>query len=73
MKLAYRGVVDEDGDVVGWPTLLADHNAAFVTLYHLRNYQARWRQWEPDGPVDIDQGGEGHRERIEAWLKAVQP
>lgn len=72
MKLAYRGVVDRDGTVVGWPMLLLDHAQAFAVLHHLSDYQARWRQWEPDGRVDIDPGGEEHREAIEAWVEAVQ-
>lgn len=58
MILAWRGVVDEDGDVVAWPTLLLDHNQAFATLGRLRNYRARWRQWEPGGRIDFDPGAD---------------
>ena len=56
MRLAYRGVVDSDGDIVVWPTLLADHSQAFRTLWHLKDYRARFRQWNPGEEVDFDAG-----------------
>lgn len=54
MKLALRGVVDKDGDVVAWPTLLMDHSQAFGVLPHLADYRCRWRQWEPGEAIDFD-------------------
>lgn len=58
MKLALRGVMDRDGDIIVWPMLLMDHAQAFQTLRHLADYRVRFRQWEPDGKVDIDPGAD---------------
>ena len=71
MRLAYRGVVDDDGDVVAWPMLLLDHQSAFNILSWLSDYRARWRQWKPGSPPDIDPGGEEYRPQIEEWLRKI--
>lgn len=75
MIFAWRGIVDEGGDVVAWPTVLMDHNAAFATLPMLRDYRARWRQWdnEPGAPIDFDPGAsQEDREKVQAWVDAAQ-
>lgn len=69
MKLALRGVVDADGDIVAWPTLLAEHLDAFYTLPHLEDYRCRWRQWKAGGPVDFDPGASPEDcARVEAYV-----
>lgn len=68
---AWRGVV-VDGVVWAWPMILMDHNAAFREFNHLSNYTCRWRQWQPGGPVDFDDGcSPEDREKVEKWLAAV--
>lgn len=70
MKLAWRGVVDADGDIAAWPMLLFDHNQAFAVLPHLRNCRVRWRQWNPDGPVDFDDAVSAKDQAlVEEWVK----
>lgn len=70
MKLAWRGVVDGDGDVVAWPMLLMDHNTAFATLPHLRDYRARWRQWDLGAAIDFDPGVTAEdKAKVEAWVE----
>jgi hypothetical protein len=49
-----RGVVTQEGAVVLWPTLLADHNQVFAALPHLRDYRLRWRQWAEGAAPDCD-------------------
>lgn len=56
MNLALRGVMDADGHIVVWPTLLMDHKQAFRVLPHLADYRVRFRQWGEGGPPDIDPG-----------------
>lgn len=54
-NVAWRGFVDRDGEVVAWPTLLATHSsfhASFGT--DDAEFLARWRQWYPGDPPDID-------------------
>lgn len=67
--IAWRGVVF-DGQVWAWPTLLMTHEEAFMHMPMLRNYGARWRQWEPGSEVDFDPGASPeHRALVHAWLK----
>lgn len=58
MQLGLRGVMDADGDIHTWPTLLMDHSEAFATLPHLNDYRVRFRQWgnSPGDPIDFDPG-----------------
>lgn len=71
MKPAWRGFVF-DGEVWAWPTLLMTHNQAMAQMPMLTNYDARWRQWEPGGPIDWDPGVSSEdRWLVEAWLEAV--
>ncbi len=75
MILAWRGVVDRQGDVVAWPTLLMDHNAAFAVLPYLKGYRVRWRQWENGAGayIDFDPGAsQEDREKVQAWVDAAQ-
>lgn len=70
MKCAWRGAVDQDGDVWAWPTLLQDHGAAFLTLPRLRLARARWRQWEPGGQIDFDPGATpADKKAVEQWVE----
>lgn len=71
MILAWRGVVDEDGDVVAWPMLLMDHAQAFQVLPRLANYTCRWRQWEPGGRIDFDPDSTpADQAKVEEWINA---
>lgn len=56
-SLAWRGFVTLDGEVVAWPTLLAEHND-FHGIFHTTDdgFAARWRQWSPGAKPDIDRG-----------------
>lgn len=73
MQLALRGVVDKDGDIVAWPMLAMDHDEMFAVLPHLKEYRARWRQWEPGKNVDFDPGAsEVDKIAVRAYVKVVQ-
>jgi len=70
---AWRGIVDNDGDVWAWPMLLFDHKQAFADLPLLgKRTRARWRQWEPRGPIDFDPGTSySDKLRVQAWVRAA--
>lgn len=71
MKYAWRGFVDHDGDIVAWPTLLADHNQ-FHFAFHTsdEDFIARWRQWSPGGKVDFDPGvSETTKQLVNDWVQ----
>lgn len=72
-SVAYRGFVRNDGSVIAWPTLLADHNDFLRTFYAKSDdFAARWRQWEPDGPVDFDPGAPDFaREAVKLFFEGV--
>jgi hypothetical protein len=71
MQLAWRGVVDQDGDVIAWPTPLMDHKEAFYKLPWLADYRARWRQWSPDGDIDFDKGvSPEDRAKVIEWIES---
>lgn len=70
--VAWRGVVDEFGDVWAWPTVLMEHREAFAVLPSLASYRARWRQWSPGDSIDFDPGATPEdRAKVEAWVKAA--
>ena len=71
MKMAWRGIVDADGDVIAWPMLLLDHCEAFRTMPVLqRDLRARWRQWSPGGAPDFDPGvTPDDQALVEEWLE----
>lgn len=71
MRPAWRGVL-VGGVIWAWPTLLMDHNAAFIELPHMRKYTVRWRQWEPGGAIDFDPGAtDADKALVEAWVKTA--
>ncbi len=77
MILGWRGIVDKDGDVIAWPTVLMDHNAAFGVLPSMtsRDYRARWRQWdnEPGASIDFDPGASQEDiDKVQSWVDAAQ-
>lgn len=60
MNLGLRGVMDAEGDIHVWPTILLDHNQAFATFGPLADYRVRFRQWgnKPGDPIDFDRGSD---------------
>ncbi len=77
MILGWRGIVDRDGDVIAWPTVLMQHSDAFSALPSMvsRNYRARWRQWdgEPGARIDFDPGAsQEDSAKVQAWVDAAQ-
>lgn len=72
MKPAWRGVVFM-GEVWAWPTVLWDHNAAFMQWPPLReDMTCRWRQWESGGPVEFDHKTPGTPEEqamVREWVE----
>jgi hypothetical protein len=74
METAWRGVVDNDGHIWAWPTLLMTHDQAFAAEvgWAIEDYRARWRQWEPGGPVDFDPGASNEdRAAVVSWVTAA--
>lgn len=53
MNLGLRGIVWE-GEVVAWPTILMTHDQAFAAYPPLREYTARWRQWDNEAGAKVD-------------------
>ncbi len=77
MILGWRGIVDRGGDVIAWPTVLMDHNRAFMALPATvsQDYRARWRQWdnEPGARIDFDPGASQEDiDKVQAWVDAAQ-
>lgn len=74
MTLGLRGIVWE-GEVVAWPTILMDHNAAFATWPPLAEYTCRWRQWdnEAGAKVDFDPGcSDEDKTKVLDYIEKVQ-
>lgn len=73
MELAYRGIVDEYGDVHGWPTALMTHKQAFAAAPVLQDITTVcWRQWWPGEAVDFDPGTSAEdKAKVNAWVAKI--
>ena len=70
-EVAWRGFVTHGGEVIAWPTLLADHNDFHATFGTTdSDFLARWRQWGTRAKVDYDDGTpDKAKEIVERWLR----
>ena len=69
-QIAWRGLVDKNGNVIAWPMLMSDH-VAFHRTFHTNDddFAGRWRQWSPGGEIDFDPDvSPEHRAWVRAWL-----
>lgn len=74
-QIAWRGFVTHEGDVIAWPTLLADHNDFHRTFMTSdEDFAARWRQWSPGEAIDVNPcaNPEGARDTVSAWIREQQ-
>lgn len=68
--IAWRGYVTKLGEVVAWPTLLADH-AEFQHALNVTDseFDARWRQWYEGAEPDFDLNTpEEAKKVVRKWL-----